>query len=169
MIENKSQQQSQLIGVLREGIGVVQMVLFKELRTYLAAQYPDWDITRRSMLVGAIINKIFGQENPEEKFRKFNEEHRAIIEQEMLGLAQHFAQLKDHISDALRVHVLCDNQEGEDSSAVLQQALELNLLVEDRDIPLPSTFMTSIRKLGEEHGLTVAPIEISEDDDSLIH
>ena len=162
------QQQSQLIQVLREGIGVVQMVIFKELRTHFNTSYPDWDITRRAMLVGAIINKLFGQENPEEKFRTFNTENKAVIEQEMLGLAQHFPQLRKHITDALRVHVLCDNQEGVDSTTVLHQAQELGLLEEDRDIPLPSTFMTIIRELGEDHGLTIAPVEISEADDSLI-
>lgn len=162
------QQQSQLIQVLREGIGVVQMVIFKELRAHFNSNYPEWDVTKRAMLVGAIINKLFGQENPEEKFRKFNTENKAVIEQELLGLAQQFPQLRKHITDALRIHVLCDNQEGVDSTIVLHQAQELGLLDEDRDIPLPSSFMTIIRKLGEDHGLTIAPVEISEADDSLI-
>lgn len=169
MTKNKQQQQSQLNSVLREGIGVVQMVLFKELRTIFAKKYPDWDITRRSMLIGALINKLFGQENPEEKFRAFNQKNIAIIEQEMLAMVEQLPQLKGYISDALRVHVLCDNQDGEDSSAVLQQALEIGILQQDRDIPLPSTFMTLIRELGEENGLTIAPVEISKEDDTFIH
>ncbi len=169
MTENTQQRQSQLIGVLREGIGVVQMVIFRELRTLFAQKYPDRDVVSRSMLVGAIINKLFGQENPEEKFKKFNRENTAAIEQEMLAMAHQFPHLRESITDALRVQVLCDSQEGEDSSMVLEQADEIGLLIKDRDIPLPSTFMTFIRKLGEENGLTIAPIEISTKDDSLIH
>ena len=74
----------------------------------------------------------------------------------------------NRITDALRIQVLCDNQEGEDSAVILQQAEEFGFLVKDREIPLPSTFMTLIRRLGEEHGLTVAPAQVNTEDDSLI-
>jgi hypothetical protein len=168
MPNDKELKQSELIQVLREGIGVVQMVIFKELRTSFATKYADRDVTSRAMLVGAIINKMFGMENPEEKFRKFNQENQAVIEQELLGFSQNFPQLLNRITDALRVQVLCDNQEGEDSTAVLEQAREYGILRQDREIPLPSTFMTLIRQLGEEHGLTVAPIQVNTEDDSLL-
>ncbi|MDJ0623004.1 MAG: hypothetical protein QNJ17_08550 [Desulfocapsaceae bacterium] len=168
MTAESSQKKSALIQVLREGIGVVQMVIFKELRTSFAKKYRERDITSRSMLVGAIINKMFGMENPEPKFQKFNQENKAVIEQELIDLSRNHPDLLNRITDALRVQVLCDNQEGEDSTAVLQQAEEFGFLVKDREIPLPSTFMTLIRRLGEEHGLTVAPVQINTEDDSLI-
>ena len=168
MTVESSQKKSALIQVLREGIGVVQMVIFKELRNSFAEKYPERDITSRSMLVGAIINKMFGMENPEPKFQKFNQENKAVIEQELIDLSSNHPELVNRITDALRVQVLCDNQEGEDSTAVLQQAEEFGFLVKDREIPLPSTFMTLIRRLGEEHGLTIAPVQVKTEDDSLI-
>ena len=168
MTEEKSKKQSELINVLREGIGVVQMVIFKELRSSFANKYPDRELTERAMLVGAIINKLFGMENPEEKFQKFNQENRAAIEQELIGFPQNFPKLLPRITDALRIQVLCDSQEGEDSTTVLEQAKEYGILIQDREIPLPSTFMTLIRQLGEEHGLTVAPVQISTADDTLV-
>lgn len=168
MSEEKNQKQSELINVLREGIGVVQMVIFKELRDSFAKKYPERDATQRAMLVGAIINRLFGLENPEEKFQKFNQKNQATIEQELIGFAENFPNLLHRLTDALRIQVLCDSQEGEDSSSALEQAAELGILIKDREIPLPSTFMTLIRQLGEEHGLTIAPVQINSEDDSLI-
>ncbi len=168
MTAEKSPRKSELIGVLREGIGVVQMVIFKELRSSFAQKYPERELTDRAMLVGAIINQLFGMENPEEKFRKFREDNRAAIEQELIGLPKNFPSLLNSITDALRIQVLCDSQEGEDSSAVLKQAEEFGILIKDREIPLPSTFMTLIRQLGEEHGLTIAPVQINSEDDTLV-
>lgn len=169
MTEINPQQQSQLIGVLREGIGVVQMIIFKELRSCFAEKYKDRDITFRSMLVGAVINELFGQINPEGRFQLFNKENHAAIEQELLGLSEQLASLRPNITDALRVQALCDNQEGGDSSAPLIRAEELGILIKDRDIPLPSTFMIRVRQLGEQHGLTVAPVEVTPEQDNLIH
>lgn len=168
MTTESSQKKSALIQALREGIGVVQMVIFKELRTSFIEKYPERDLTSRSMLVGAIINKIFGMENPEPKFQKFNQENKAVIEQELIDLPTNHPELLNRITDALRVQVLCDNQEGEDSTAVLHKAEEFGFLVKDREIPLPSAFMTLVRRLGEDHGLTVAPTQVNTEDDSLI-
>jgi hypothetical protein len=168
MTEEKNIRKSELIHVLREGIAVVQMVIFKELRTSFATKYPERELKDRAMLVGAIINRLFGMENPEEKFQKFNKDNRAAIEQELIGLPQNFPKLLHRITDALRIQVLCDSQEGEDSTAVLEQAKEFGILIQDREIPLPSTFITLIRQLGEEHGLTVAPMQINPEDDSLV-
>jgi hypothetical protein len=170
MTEEKTLQKSELIVVLREGVSVVQMVLFKELRILFAEQYQNKDITQRSMLAGAIINKLFGMENPEEKFQEFNTKNHGVIEQELLSLAEQLPQLQTIITDALRVQTLCDTQEGEDATHVLQQAEELGILIKDRELPLPSTFMTLIRMLGEKHSLTITPSQITpEDDTSLVH
>lgn len=168
MTEENYRQQSQLIDVLREGISVIQMVLFKELRIFFAKKYPEKSSQERSMLCGAITNKLFGAENPEEKFKNFNRQYHAVIEQEFLGFAEHFLHLLPSITDALRVQALCDHQEGASSAEVLQRAEELGILVVDREVPLPSTFMTGVRDLGEQHGLTIAPVQIPSEQDNLI-
>jgi hypothetical protein len=157
MSEETPEQQSRLLAVLREGVSVVQMILYKEVRTGLAGNYPDQDPSYISMLAAAIINELFGSSNPAEKFIRFHKENRAVIEQELLSLAAHFPQLREPLTDALRIQVLCDNQEGEESSTVLSQANELGILIADREIPLPSTFMTAIRGLGAQYGLIIAP------------
>lgn len=168
MTEQKKEIPTRLISVLREGISVIQMVLFKELRTLFAKKYPDLDVTSRAMLTGAIINKLFGTDNPQEKFQKFNTDNKGTIEQELLGLAEQFPKLRNNLSDGLRIQVLCDNIEGEHSEHILQQAEELKILIKDRELPLPSTFMTLVRRLGEQHGLTIAPVQITPDDDKAV-
>jgi hypothetical protein len=161
---------SQLLAILREGVGLVQMILFKELRAFLGQKQEREDRLYLSMLAGAITNELFGTQNPEKKFQVFREENRALIEQGLLGLSQDLPALRSNITDALRVQTLCDNQEGYDSTANLTRADEIGILIKDREVPLPSTFMTMIRTLGEQHGLIIPPVLItSEDDTTVLH
>jgi hypothetical protein len=161
---------SQLLTILQEGVGLVQMILFKELRVLLGKKHAGRDIVYLSMLAGAITNELFGSQNPEEKFQTFRQENGALIEQELLGLAQDLPDLRSNITDALRIQTLCDNQGGHDSSANLTRADELGILIKDREIPLPSTFMTIIRMLGEQHGLIIPPVLITpEEDRTILH
>jgi hypothetical protein len=163
-------QKPKLRTVLQEGVGLVQMILFKELRALIQEKNPDRDIVFLSMLAGAITNELFGTQNPEEKFEAFREEHLTVIEQELHDLAQALPGLRDHITDALRIQTLCDSQAGYNSSANLNRADALGILVKDREIPLPSTFMTSMRALGAQYGLIIPPVLITpEDDQGLVH
>ncbi len=93
-----------------------------------------------------------------------------MIEQTLLSLKDDIPGICPEISDALRVQTLCDHQTGEDSSRTLIRAKELGILVEDRDIPLPSVFMITVRDLGKKHNLVSPPVEISpEQDKSIVH
>ncbi len=112
------------------------------------------------MLAGAITNEIFGSHNPEEKFQNFRNQHRGIIEQELLNLSSELPQMIAPLADALRIQTLCDNQEGLDSAHVLKQADSFGLLTEDRDLPLPSAFMETVRTLGALHKIIIPPVEI---------
>lgn len=170
MKQEQTQKNSQLITALREAVSIVQMVLFKEVRNNLESKTYDMDKVQLSMLAGAITNEVFGTQNPEEKFTLFRKDNWGVIEQELLSLRTDLPFLCKHITDALRTQVLCDNQEGDDSSETLIQAQSFGFLIEDRDIPLPSTFMTIIRELGKQHSLIIPPMQISpEQDNSLIH
>ncbi|MBU0664599.1 MAG: hypothetical protein KJ990_08670 [Proteobacteria bacterium] len=156
---------SRLIPVLREGICVVQMVLFKELRSLLTSKHPGRDPLSVSMLTGAITNELFGTVNSEEKFQEFRRTNRADIEQELLSLAQELPSLTAALTDALRIQTLCDSMEDKDSAKLLNHAAEIGLLIQAREVPLPSTFMTMTRSLGDAHQLIIAPAEISQEDD----
>lgn len=147
---------------------MVQMVLFKELRSLLTRKYPDRDSLSIAMLTGAITNELFGTLNLEEKFQDFRRQNRAEIEQELLGLAQEFPALTAPLTDALRMLALCDLQEEKDSdnnTRLLTQAADIGLLIPERELPLPSTFMAMARSLGDAHHLIIAPAETHQDDD----
>ena len=161
---------SKTVAALREGVGVVQMVFFKELKVHLGTAYPEMDQSSLSMLAGAIINELFGTHNQEERFVLFREQHTSLIETEMSSLHLNFSHLLPYLTDALRVQTLCDNHEGFDNTSVLEGADRLGVLLKERDIPLPSAFMTYVRGLGEQHQLIIPPIQITaEDDSAMIH
>lgn len=170
MEAKKTEKKSQLISSLREGVSIVQMILFKEVRANLMKKRPDLDKTELAMLAGSITNEVFGTQNPEEKFIRFCKENWGNIEQELLNIKDELAPLCTTLTDALRIQTLCDHQEGDDSSATLLRAKELDFLLEERDLPLPSLFLTSVRELGKQHNLLIPPIQITpEQDDSMVH
>jgi hypothetical protein len=122
------------------------------------------------MLAGAITNEVFGTRNPEEKFARFRDANWADIEQELLSLKNEMPKLCEHITDALRIQTLCDHQGGLDSSPTLIQARDLGILLEDREVPLPSSFMTLTRELGEQYKVIVPPARItSAQDSTMVH
>ncbi len=169
MNEENEQKKSQLIGALREGVAVVQMVFFKEVRTLIDNTRQDMDFKSRSMLAGAVTNELFGTPNPEPVFQQFREDHRADIEQLLLQLSTDLSMLRSYITDALRVQTLCDNQEGKEDTTVLAAADKCGILIKDRDVPLPSVFMTLTRGLGQKYQLIIPPMQITEEDDALVH
>lgn len=161
---------SKLIQSLREAVGLVQMIVFKDIRKAIDKSQQQLESAERSMLAGSITNEIFGTPNPEEKFATFRTNHWGVIEQELLSIKEGNQFLCRHITDALRIQTLCDSQEGQDSSAILIKAKQYGYLLEDREIPLPSSFMTIIRELGKEYGLVVPPVPVTpEQDQALIH
>ncbi len=170
MSSETPEKQSQLITALREGVSVVQMILFKEIRHELGQRYSDRGTAFCSMLSGAIVNEVFGTLNPEKRFVAFRSDNNALIEQELLGLKNAFNQLLPALTDALRIQSLCDSQEGINGTQVLSRAHEIGLLVVEREVPMPSSFMTLVRELGEQHNLIIAPVQITpEEDQEMVH
>jgi hypothetical protein len=170
MEAESTKNKSQLINSLREGVSIVQMVLFKEVRANLEKKMPDLDTPQLAMLAGSITNEVFGTQNPEEKFARFCKENWGKIEQELLSLKQEMGPFCAILTDALRIQTLCDHQEDSDSSTTLLRAKELEFLIEERDLPLPSLFLTSVRELGKQHNLLIPPVQITpEQDDFMIH
>ncbi len=164
MDQTTKQQGGQLSAALSQGISVVQMVVYKKvrdgLRSKYAAQSPDF----QAMLAGAITNELFGFVNEEARFVHFKEANTGVLEQELLAFATDYPDLLAPLTDALRIQVLCDSQEGLDSSYILSKAQQLGILKEERDIPLPTTFMTMVRALGAQHHLIIPPVPKSFDE-----
>lgn len=159
-----------LIASLREGIAVVQMIFFKELKTVVLTTHGDKSPEFVSMLCGSITNKVFGTQNTEQRFVDFRATNKGAIEQQLISLKDDLPHMRKPLTDALRIQVLCDSHENSDSSQTLIDADKIGFLVQERELPMPSTFMTVIRSLGEQHGLIIPPVQITpEDDQSMVH
>jgi hypothetical protein len=142
-----------LTPVLRQGVDVIKMVLWKELKARLAERHADATAEHIAQLAGATLNALFGIVNDAEPHATFIRTHDADIQQALSKLATDHADLRVALTDALRVQFLCDSEEGIDSQRILAQAEALGLLVTDRDTPLPKTFMHLARVLGIAHGI----------------
>ena len=140
--------ESKLIPILRDGVTIIKMVFFKELKTHLGKKYPDRSPEYIGKLSGAIINDLFGTPNNQESFAAFVKANQSRIQGEMETIATDFEQLRIPLTDALRVQFLCDSLEGIESEKVLSRAKALDILILDRNTPLPKNFMRLSRKLG---------------------
>ena len=80
---------------------------------------------------------------------------RALVEAAMRGLAAHSGKLRPLITDALRMHCICDGQEGVNTTASLLMARAIGLLEEERPMPMPSTFMLAVRAAAVAEGLVL--------------
>ncbi len=145
--------ESRLAPVLREGVTVVKMIFYKELKNRIARKFPKKDEAFVRKLSGAIVNETFGTVNVAEPFASFIRENQDRIADEINAVSVNFTELKIPLTDALRVQFLCDSQEGVDSEHVLRKAREAGILLEDREVPLPKTFMNLVRRLGAAHGV----------------
>lgn len=146
--------ENRLIPILRDGIHIIKMVLFKTVRDSLAARYPRQERVFINQLTGAMVNELFCTPNQEEHFLSFAVTNRPLIEEEMKKIAADFPELKIPLTDALRIQFLCDSQEGLENPVLLTKARDLGILIAERDLPLPDNFMTLARSLGEGSQVT---------------
>ncbi len=155
MANEEREIERKFIPTLREGVDVVRMIFFKQMREHFAQKTPGQDPKFYGMLAGAVMNELFGTPNPEETFRNFVAENRQRIDEELSNLATNFKELRIPLTDALRIHYLCNYQEEieGDEATVLARARDLGVLMEERDVPLPKGFMELVYRVGKAHGL----------------
>ena len=144
---------------LREGVDVVRMIFFKELKVYLGKTSGDEEESYAGMMAGAIMNEFFGTPNPLEKFASFAAENRQRITDELGKVNSNFPELCIVLTDALRIHFLSNHQEGigddSENERILARAKDYGILLAERDVPLPKGFMELVYRVGKAHGLIV--------------
>jgi len=160
--EDKPLVDNKVIPVMREAILTVQMLLFKALRQSIHDRHVDRTEPERTHLAGAVINNLFGALPTDAAMADFAAANRQLVERELWEMAAACAPLMPLLTDALRMKTICDNQEGIHSIPTLLMAKALGILQEDRELPLPSTFMLEVRRLAAEHGLIEPMAPVSE-------
>lgn len=150
--------EGKLIPILREGIEVVKMIFFKQLQDHLLGKFPDWERSVVNKLAGAVINQYFGIVHDDPQFVQFAADHKKIVDEVLNEVPAKIAIMRIPLTDALRIMVLCDFQEGVDSSHLLECAKVYGILLVDREMAMPNKFIELIRKLGESFGLLTPPL-----------
>ncbi len=143
----------QIVPTLREGIDIIKMVLFRELKPLLQSHYPDQAPDYANLLTGAVINHLFGVSLVGEVVENFAQQNQEALETATGLVATDLDHLKIPITDALRIQFLCDSHEGIDSTSVLKRAQQKNILIAERDAPMPGAFMNIVRTFGRAYGI----------------
>ncbi len=151
------QMDREFIQTLREGIDIVRMVFFIRMRDHLMGNHPERGKKFSQMLAGAILNELFGIQNPEKEFAAFASKNASLIQEELRNVPKNFEDLLIPLTDALRMHFLCNHQDGmpDYSLAVLAKAKDYGILLEERNAPLPKGFMEMVYRVGKAYGLVV--------------
>ncbi|MCD6485742.1 MAG: hypothetical protein J7K35_00215 [Syntrophobacterales bacterium] len=149
--------ESKLLPILRQGVAIIKMVFFKRLKKHLIGQNPDREAAFINTLTGAVVNDIFSTSGTEEPFASFVRENRNLIHETLRNVPFDLVDMMAPLTDALRIQVLCDRQEGIDSLSILVHANELKILLVPKEIPLPASFMKLVRELGNRHDLLLSP------------
>jgi len=145
--------ESKLIPILREGVDMVKMIIFMQLRKSLTTSNPDWQRDYSNKITGAVVNELFCLDNTDPEFLKFVEQNHTQVESGLACFCKDQQELFIPLTDALRIMVLCDHQEGVDRSSILQRAGDLGVLLLDRPMAMPNKFIELVRRLGTSFGL----------------
>lgn len=161
---DKMENESKLVPVLREGVEIVKMIAFRDLREVVSRRFPERERHYHNKLTGAAINRCFGIVNPEPTFQEFAQSESQEIDDILNCLTADLPQLRIPLTDALRIMVLCDYQEGVDNSIILSQNQDYGILLVERDLPMPHRFIELVRRIGASLGLVIPPLPAGEAD-----
>jgi len=152
------EQDSRLLPILQEGVEIVKMVLYRQLQGFITERMMELEAAGQRQLAGAIINDLFAapDELPEVTAAVI-QAHREAIDRERTAFFTAHPEQKMVLTDGLRVQTLCDLSAGRPEPGLLQRAEAAGLLLTDRELPLPHTFIDLVRRLGKAHGLIVPP------------
>lgn len=143
---------------MREGVEVVKMIFFKEMKEHLVRNNSGHDVAYYGRVAGAVVNELFEVPNTQESFAAFVRENQEIISAALVSVSRELSNLRIPLTDGLRMQFLCDSMEGNENRAVLERAEELGVLLVDRDLPMPHHFMELVRRLGSSYDLLIKPM-----------
>ena len=166
--DENNQMDRKFIQALREGVDIVRMIFFVRMRDHLLENFPEQGQKFSQMLAGAILNELFGTQNPDRVFADFAMENAELIDRELKKVPENFEDLVIPLTDALRMHFLCNHQENmpDYSLSVLAKAKDYGILLDERNAPLPKGFMELVYRVGKAYGLVVEQDKEKDSDSS---
>jgi hypothetical protein len=146
-----------IVPAIREGIELVMMIVFRSLKEKNARDFPDRDAGYHSTLAAAVLNRMFGLDNPDASFRQFAKENAGQVRDRLDSFARDFPDLSILVTDALRMQFVCNEVEKvgdkDHDIKVMEQAVEAGIFRKERDAPLPKGFMNLVHRVGVANGL----------------
>jgi len=150
---------SRLLPILQEGVELTKMVLFQKLKAFITQRLPEQPLTFPAQLAGAIINDLFAAPaDLPEPAKAFITANREVLDQELQAFTSEQPEMKIVLTDALRIQTICDLMAGQTESGLLQRAERAGVLLTERAMPLPHTFIDLTRRLGKANGLLTPPV-----------
>ena len=149
---------SRLLPILQEGIEVSKMVLYRKLSEFIASRLPEQPPAFPGQLAGAVINDLFaGLAELPESVATYITANRELIDRERRAFVAEQPEMKIVLTDTLRMQTICDLLTGLPDPGLLQRAESAEILLAEREMPLPHTFIDMARRLGKAHGLLTPP------------
>jgi len=158
----------QLVPTLREGIDVIKMVLYRELKSLLISRHRHRGPDYVNHLTGAVVNDLFGITHPGAAAETFSRTNRDAVKRTSRMISTELDHLRIPLTDALRIQFLCDSHEGVDSAVVLEKAERLEILIVEKDVPLPGAFMSISRSFGRAYGI-LDPQPLTEPETTMVN
>ena len=149
---------NRLLPILREGIEITKMVLYRKLQAFSGPRLPEQSPAFPGQLAAAVINDLFASPSElPEPVAAFMTSHRKLIDRERQAFTTEQPEMKIVLTDALRMQTICDLMAGLPEPGLLQRAASAGILLSEREMPLPHTFIDMARRLGKANGLLTPP------------
>ena len=150
---------SRLLPILQEGVEVTKMVLYLKLKAFCAQRLPEQPPAFHTQLAGAVVNDLFTPPpDLPETIAAFMTANREMIDRERQAFLGESPEMKIVLTDSLRIQTICDLTAGLPEPGLLQRAENAGILLSEREMPLPHTFIDMARRLGKANGLLTPPM-----------
>lgn len=147
-----------LLPILQEGIEVCKMVFYRQLSACIGTRRPEQPPAFPGQLAGAVLNDLFTvPADLPEPTAAFMADHRELIDRERQAFISEQPEMKIVLTDTLRMQTICDLMAGRPDPGLLQRAETAGVLMAERAMPMPHTFIDMARRLGKAHGLLTPP------------
>ena len=139
------------------GVDLIKLTIYK-LMNDIFSQSNEFSNDFCGYLAGASVNEVFGC-HVEESLKNYNE-NVEIIENGLKELASKYSDLKQPITDSLRVYVQANQMLGSPSMNDVDYVMQLfdklervNLFIKGEDRPEPKSFLSMADVVARKYGI----------------
>ena len=141
------------------GVNIIKLTLYKTLVDDFSKKYRKEEEQFYKKIAAAMINEIYGCHN--EISRPMFDENKKIIESELKNIGKNHSDLKQTITDSLRVSVqaeaMIDPEKYKNNitniTNLFSKAIKYGFFIEGGENPNPQSFLDMAEKLGKQNNV----------------